>query len=164
MKLVNVQRLPYESDPPFDCRSDNATCPACRSGKRGDHGRHGGGAIFAMRGEMEDGRRMAVVLRVLLANWLPCTPRSNISGLLMKARGAYLEQHTQSSDPHTEECLYVGGRCAAGQVGGELTFMGADDLYSKFGNDTGDDNQSDAFWAELASWLRSWAAKVPALP
>lgn len=159
MKLANIHRLPYESDPPFDCISDNATCPSCNAGTKGNHGRHGGGATFAMNGTMPDGRRIAITLRVLLAKWLPCTP--SLSDSCRRVRGAYLERHLESYGPGTVECIYVVGRCDA--CDGEWTCLGADEVWRKFGNDTGDDNQSEAFWGELESWLVTWASRVPVL-
>lgn len=159
MKLANIERLPYTSDPPFDCISDNATCPACSSGHKGNHGRHGGGAEFALRGVMPDGRRIAIVLRVLRADWLPCTPVSR--GRTQRARGAYLERHLESRDTRSVECSYVGGRCDGGADVGEITCLGADEVWGKFGDSAGGPDQSDAFWSELASWLTTWASKIP---
>ncbi len=156
MNISNIERLPYQSEPPFDCISDHANCAACKAHGEGQHGRSGGAATFGLRGILADGRRIAIVLRVLLGNYTSPVPDS-----LRQPRGGYLDLHIESADPRCVDCTYVGGRCYADP--GSFTCLGADEIYRKFGNSTGDDNQSEAFWRELEDWLRVWAGRVPAI-
>ncbi len=169
--VSSVERLPCQSSPAFDCDRANAGCPACSSGHPGRHGNSGGTRTFAVRGTLPDGRRIAVSLQVLLADYLECTPRT--PSRPRKARGAFLERHLEIlGDPSMEQlrqsspCLWIGDdgkprRCDDGGSRGELSFLGADELYSRHGSASGSAGQSDDFWAAMEEVLDAWAADVP---
>jgi hypothetical protein len=156
---VKIERLPYRSRAGYDCRNDHANCPACAAGGEADHGIFGGEAWFAVRTQIADGRHVVLVLDVLLANYLPCSPRVPVH--LRTARGKSIEQHIESG---AVECMWMpSGRCDDGPAHGHLSYLAGHGLYDQYGNDSGDDNQSENLWRALEELLAHWAATIPVL-
>jgi hypothetical protein len=156
---VKIERLPYHSQPGFDCRNDHANCPACAAHGEADHGIHGGEAWFAVRTQIADGRHVVLVLDVFLANYLTCSPRVPIH--LRKARGKCIEQHIESD---AVDCMWMpSGRCDDGPAHGHLSYLVGDQLYREYGNDSGDDHQSEEFWGALEKLLEHWAGQIPVM-
>lgn len=149
MIVWEVERLPYRSEPGFDCRGDHANCPGCAAHGEGDHGVSGGSAWIGVRIRLPDGRALVAVLKVHRADY-PATARAR-GAQPTRAVGAYIELHTQGD---AVECQWVpGGRCAGDPTNSAIVFGLAAGLYAKHGTPDGGPEQPDVLWAELGKWL-----------
>lgn len=149
MIVWEIERLPYRSQPGFDCRGDHAACPCCAAHGEANHGVSGGKAWFSVRTRLPDGRAIAAVLCVFRADY-PATARARANHP-MHAIGAWIDLHTQGD---AVECQWMpGGRCADDVSRGAIAFGLAAEMYAKHGTPDAGPEQPEALWAELGKWL-----------
>lgn len=156
------ERLPYQSRAGFDCRRDHANCPACKAHGEGDHGISGGLAWFALKTQHpEDGRVAVLVLEILLSNYPPTTSRPLPPGLL-RPRGALVALHIEVAEGERGfDCEWVGGFCDGGPQRGRCSATLADRIYREHGSQSGEAEQSEAFWGALEYTLTKWLEEIP---
>jgi hypothetical protein len=149
MIVWEIERLPYQSHPGFDCQGDHANCPVCAAHGEANHGISGGKAWFGVRTRLPDGRALAAVLCVLRCDY-PATVRAR-GRQRLRSVGACIGLHTQGD---AIECSWVpGGRCAGDTERGAVAWGFAAELYAKHGTADGGPEQPEALWTELGKWL-----------
>jgi hypothetical protein len=156
--MSTFERHPVLKRPGYDCWKDNANCPSCSVGRRGDHGRSGGLYWFTVSTDV-DGRRVALVLEVLGIHYPPTVELPENLSFLRKPRGAVLAIHRETV-LGGQVCEFLNGRGCDSEIGG---YLRASEIYEQFGNMTTDSSvdlseQSEAFWTALELQLDAWKA------
>lgn len=157
-----VERLPVDSNPPWDCIHANETCPFCKGEKKADHGVSGSNVWLAVKTAYGEHEYVAT-LTIFGKDVLPVTrewweKRGSLDGdvadrVLNHHMGADVSLHRKDLSPSARECQWLGSCVVVAS-----SAMNAMDMFNEFGEtDWRKDpkEQPEALWRALEAWLRA---------